>query len=318
MNKHQFCNNCNQSNHDYKHCHEPITSWGIILIRNNTNLTCNSSIDLLNSGIQINNKEDINKICESMNSVKFLLVRRRHSLGYTEFMRGRYANNNIDGIIFLFQQMIPYEIEMIKTKSFDELWTYFWNNDTKKMNLNKREYNISNEKFEQLKNKIDVDLPLDFYVNNVKSLYNDPEWGFPKGRKCRNETDFQCALREFCEETGYNDLDIKIISNIKPIIENIIGTNGISYRHIYFLAELISKNEPLINEKNNSEIGAIGFYTYEETIQLFREYHIEKRNIVRNIFIYYTNSSIHDNNDQDKNILIDSEPNEWCIENDDF
>ena len=40
----------------------------------------------------------------------------------------------------------------------------------------------------------------------------EAEWGFPKGRRNYQETDFECALREFSEETGYS------IKNIKNII----------------------------------------------------------------------------------------------------
>jgi 8-oxo-dGTP pyrophosphatase MutT (NUDIX family) len=32
--------------------------------------------------------------------------------------------------------------------------------------------------------------------------WEEPEWGFPKGRRDTQESDWVCALREFKEETG--------------------------------------------------------------------------------------------------------------------
>jgi 8-oxo-dGTP pyrophosphatase MutT (NUDIX family) len=41
-------------------------------------------------------------------------------------------------------------------------------------------------------------------LNNLNINYEHPEWEFPKGRKNKDESDIECALREFEEETGIN------------------------------------------------------------------------------------------------------------------
>ena len=46
-----------------------------------------------------------------------------------------------------------------------------------------------------------------------------------------------------------------IIKNIQPIEENLIGTNGIKYRHIYYIAEIAEDYLPEIN--GNNEIGGM-------------------------------------------------------------
>lgn len=296
--KQLHCDNCGTSGHDYKSCKESISSWGIILVRffNNglestTNVTDIKQYDG-SEGIKVNSKKDLELATQNMNLIKFLLVRRKHSLGYTEFIRGNYKKDNIDGIIYLFQQMTPEEIKNISIKSFDDLWDEFWGTDMRKKMFNKKQYSESKENFDALKNKIDVELSLDFYTSNVKPFYGIAEYGLPKGRKQRGESDIECAIREFCEETGYSQQDIKIINNVKPIIENMVGTNGVSYRFIYYLAEDLSNNKPTICEKNSNEIGDIGFFSFEESLQLIREYHIEKRNIIKNVFIFYMNNLI--------------------------
>jgi ADP-ribose pyrophosphatase YjhB (NUDIX family) len=204
-------------------------------------------------------------------------------LGFAEFIRGKYVVGNIMGIRALFNQMVQEELDMIRDHNFDELWEYFWGkNDIK------RDYNDSKEKFDKLKSKCSVECDLDFYVDNANPNYKFPEWGFPKGRKKRGETDLECALREFVEETEIDLNDIKILENVKPIIEDLTGTNGIKYRHVYFLAEM-TKNVEFTLDVNNkqSEIGDINFFLYDECINLLRDYHIEKKNILRKVLNYY-------------------------------
>ena len=295
--KYNYCSNCNKLNHDYKDCKEPITSWGIILI----NLTSiNKNLDKLDklvthsNNINIKNKvfnifpqnyKDLENLSSYMNNVRFLIVQRRHSIGFMDFLRGRYKIDNVDQINSLFQHMNKNEIELIKTKSFDELWCEMWNNDQHRINNLKKDFNMAKTQFEKLKNGDGIDLDLDFFVNNINPLYKFNEWGFPKGRKDRNETPIDCALREFKEETGMDVSKIKLINNIQPIEENLIGTNGIPYRHIYYVAEIYDNDIP--NITNNNEIGCIGYFNYNEAQQLIREYHIEKKNILQNLFMYY-------------------------------
>ena len=318
--KNLSCINCGNNSHDYKHCKEPVTSWGIILIQvadkaseNKKNISTDLKQFDKYDGISINNKNDLSEACKYMDLIRFLLVRRKHSLGYIEFIRGRYIKDNIDGIIYLFQQMTPVEIHKIDTMDFNDLWIDFWGSDSRKLLFNKKEFTESKEKFDSLKNKAGVELSLGFYIKNVKPFYSLPEWGFPKGRKLRGESDLDCAVREFSEETGLDSTDIKIITSVKPIIENIIGTNGVSYRHVYYLAENLSDKIPIITEKNNTEIGDIGFFTYEDANYILRDYHIEKKNILKNVFVYYLNLFVnHPEDDTDENT------NHWSTEVDNF
>lgn len=296
---HYACTNCGKMGHDYKNCDEPITSWGIILVKltdpNNIEHKkhfdkLNDITNTINNGIHIHSKDDLEKIGYYSNSILFLLVTRKHSLGYIEFIRGKYKLDNINGIIFLFQQMIPSEIERIKNaKDYDDLWSDFFDDTSKKITYQK-EFIDGKIKYEKLKNKIDVELPLSFYINNIKSHYDTQEVGFGKGRRKRGETDLECAIREFCEETGMTQQDFKIITNIKPIVENMTGTNGIKYRHIYYVAEAISDKCPKVdptNEIQYIEISNVDYYTYYEAYELIRDYHVEKRKIITNVFMYY-------------------------------
>ena len=198
----KLCLNCGNHQHEYKNCCEPLTSWGIIAVKieNNKkeriNIIHDKTIENNTTGIIINTLNDLNNMNKYMNNIYFLMVSRKHSLGYVEFLRGRYKPGNVSGITSMFEQMTKEEIEKIGEKKFDELWEEFWMSETMKNEMIK-EYNKSKMLYEQLKNKKGVELGLDFYINNIKPKYKNPEWGFPKGRKCKGETDIECAKREF-------------------------------------------------------------------------------------------------------------------------
>jgi 8-oxo-dGTP pyrophosphatase MutT (NUDIX family) len=288
--KYHNCTNCESNSHDYKDCPEPITSWGIILV----NLSELKEIPIKHHKINIKkhiyniapeSTYDLQLLGMITSKIKFLLIQRKHSLGYVDFIRGKYKLDNIDGINFLFQHMIQSEINKIKTLEFDDLWIDLWNNDQHKMSYIKKEFTLAKDKFNKLKTSQDLELNLDFYVNNVDPLYKSNEWGFPKGRKNRNETVKECAIREFCEETTIPRESIKVIDMIDPIEENLIGTNGVKYRHIYYLAETTIDSLP--DNKNNNEIGHMEFFTYNDGHETLREYHVEKRQIITSVFYYY-------------------------------
>ena len=305
--KKTYCANCNQSSHDYKDCPEPITSWGIILVNlslipfdvvhNKTNIKSH----IFN--ITPTTPSELNVLSQAMSSIKFLLVQRKHSLGYVDFLRGKYRIDNIDGINFLFQHMNQNEINKIKSESFDDLWKNLWNYDEGKLNHIQKEYLSAKQKFETLQTSSEIELNLDFYVNNVQPLYKSNEWGFPKGRRSKFESPKECALREFLEETNIPKDKIKLIDMIDPIEENLIGTNGIKYRHIYYIAEIKDDFLPQIN--GNNEIGGINYFCYNDANNIIRDYHVEKKEVLTSVYYYYLETILNNINNTN-NIIVEN------------
>ena len=74
-------------------------------------------------------------------------------------------------------------------------------------------------------------------VFDSKTKWVEQEWGFPKGRRNYKESNINCALREFEEETGYDKQSVSIIKNLLPFEETFVGSNLKSYKHIYFFAK---------------------------------------------------------------------------------
>lgn len=278
-----FCNNCGRNGHIFQQCKQPITSIGIIAFRYNSN-----NVSIPNAQV---NPED---------KYEFLMINRQHSLGYVEFMRGKYPVYNFDYLINIFNEMTISEKEKIKNNSFSQLWKDLWGEFIGQQYRN--EEKTSREKFNILKNGVDIGgskekYSLDTLIinSNVLVQWKDTEWGFPKGRRNFQEKDLACAYREFEEETGYTKRHLHLIQNVIPFEEIFTGSNMKSYKHKYFLAymEPESSTCSFPSEYYSSEVGEMKWLTFEECKAKIRPYNVEKLDILQKINTLLHNFSIH-------------------------
>jgi ADP-ribose pyrophosphatase YjhB (NUDIX family) len=127
---------------------------------------------------------------------------------------------------------------------------------------------------------------LNTLIANSSTQWTEPEWGFPKGRRNYQEKDIDCALREFSEETGYNQCRLTIIQNIIPYEEIFMGSNMKTYKHKYYVAymqcpnKLPSESSPIFQK---TEVSKMGWFTYDDCIARMRPYNLEKINILRKL-----------------------------------
>jgi len=250
-----YCNNCGKKGHMFYNCCLPITSNGVVAFRKNP----------------------------ETNSIEYLMIRRKHTLGLIDFIRGKYSVYNKYYINNMIYQMTNEEKEMLKTKEFEEIWFLVWGKPANFSNF-KNEENASKEKFNQLKTGINGQYTLADLVDASTTKWEEPEWGFPKGRRNYNETDLDCSIREFNEETGMTLEKNKIINNISPFEEIFFGSNYKSYKHKYFLTYMDFENvESVIQETN--EISQIQWKSYVDCIASIRTYNLEKKRMLSNIDI---------------------------------
>lgn len=286
------CNNCGKQGHSFKQCKNPITSFGVIIFR----------------------------ICPKTRQRQYLMIRRKDTLGFIDFMRGKYSVKNTQYILNMFKQMTYQEKMRLKTQTFDELWKELWSsNDSSKTNTNlppyyesfRQEEINSREKFSYLSTTyINYEKKITLLENLINQScigdkWDEPEWGFPKGRRNHQERDYECALREMTEETGYPIEFVKNIKNILPFDEYFLGSNYKSYKHKYYLMYMDYETSlrerrctkdidtKKINNENNddkrspddTEVSSVDWKSYEECLMCIRPYNLEKKRLITNIEI---------------------------------
>jgi 8-oxo-dGTP pyrophosphatase MutT (NUDIX family) len=256
MNKNTtICNNCGKQGHMFHQCKLPITSYGIIVFRS------------------------------SLEGVQFLMIRRKDSFGYIDFIRGKYSVNNLAQLNTIIDEMSIDEKNRILTQPFEILWSEMWG--VTNIQYKNEEYS-SKKKFETIKEGIlfnDKLLTLKDIVEISKTKWSETEWEFPKGRRIQKEKDLECALREFEEETGISKMDIKIIENVLPFEEIFIGSNHKSYKHKYFLAFMEKSNDVDLNLNNfqKTEVSKLEWKTIDKCLESIRPYNLEKKDLIKNI-----------------------------------
>ena len=252
-----YCNNCGKQGHVYNQCKMPITSIGMIAFRYNNN------------------------------QIEYLMIRRKDTLGFIDFMRGKYIVNNKFYIINMLKQMTIQEKERLRNLDFDTLWKQIWG-DNQISSQYKYEENVSKTKYNLLRNGINCNndfYDLNFLIDesNKYETWSEPEWGFPKGRRNYQENDYSCALREFNEETGIDISALTIMQNISPYEETFTGSNYKSYKHKYFLSCINNSDRINMNNFETSEVSCMEWKTYEQCMQHIRPYNLEKLSIMKNI-----------------------------------
>lgn len=299
-----YCVNCGKKGHTSKKCNLPIMSIGIICI-NLTGLNINLN-DILCYSKKLQNNylfeqdelRDMKDIYDKVNrctreelskKINYLMIRRKHSLSYVDFIRGKYDMDDYEHIHNTIYLMTNIEQHNLMNNKFEDLWLDLWSTN---YNMNySQEYEESKTKFEKLKSgciihKNDIMFNVNFQsiIEQKNRVNTEPEWGFPKGRRDINESNIDCAKREFREETGIHENDYFIL-NMSPLEETYLGSNHIRYKHIYYFAQTpkytvidVDQN----NEHQKIEIGDIKWLTFEEGYSRIREYHIEKKNVLNN------------------------------------
>ena len=261
------CCNCGQIGHIYKNCREPKTSLGIISF----------------------------KIID--NDLKFLMIQRRNTHGFVEFLKGKYNLYDLEFLKRIINEMSIQEKKSLLRDEFEDIWKQLWTKAdiTLYSNSQMNEYRISKSKFLNLKRGGYYDyynpkklINLEYLIKTSSTNWKGPEWGFPKGKRKIKENDMSCAIREYTEETGLDKKDIQLL-NLEPKVEIINATNNIKYKHIYYFARIKTEKQLSIDSNNFdqvNEISNIGYYDYKTCLSLMRPYHKDRKIILYHIYEY--------------------------------
>lgn len=302
--RHTYCNtssavkqclNCAQTGHVYRECPYPHTSYGVILFR-----------------------QVVDEVA-SPPRVEYLLICRRHTFGYVECVRANFDLTDRAYTRQLLCEMTVDERTKIATLPFKQLWADLWQDKkqaaTGVVERYYHEYSRAKAQFNSLRTS---EMFQRLLTSLPASVWTSPEWGFPKGKRNRNESAQTCALREMAEETG---LSSKYAYNLlgrrqgfgEPIIEAFRGTDGQLYRHVYYIAEYLSHpydtnlecpstthrsfgsanhvlppptSIPRIDPSNpqqTREVSAIDWCTYATCMERIRSYNTAKRTMLTDV-----------------------------------
>jgi len=268
-----------------------IYSYGIVCFKldNELNINYKTIQNKLNDKISEPITDEVMNLYK--NKIKILLVQRKHSFSYVEFIRGKYDETNVDKLTELLNLMTKEELDKILQNNFDTIWCDLWKKTATHLKY-KQEYILSNNKFNYVQEKYNIN-SLILY----DKLYKTPEWGFPKGRKNKFESNIKCAIREFEEECGIIKHKYKLLDRIIPITETITCED--IYKLVYYFAMIkkeFNNEEININPENKHqdiEIGDIRYLTYDEVMPLIRPYFKEKIEVINNIFTMLINIITH-------------------------
>lgn len=233
---------CEKLFHTMRNCKQPITSNGIIHVHDG----------------------------------KYLMICRKKSLGYVDFISGKYSLVSVQHLRNLVDEMTMEEKRNIMEWTFVRLSNDLWGGGMVEQH--------AFEKFTTLKTGVLIEdkwVCLAALVEESQTKWETPEWGFPKGRRHVNESDLACALREYEEETGYSRKNVQLITNLMPYEEVFIGSNYKAYKHKYYVAFNVRKNPDTVVYCN--EVSEMRLFTYEEAMEAIRPYNIERKNVLTRV-----------------------------------
>jgi hypothetical protein len=186
--QYNFCNNCGKNGHMFHQCKQPITSIGVIAFRYNKG------------------------------EAEYLMIRRKDSLGFVDFMRGKYPLHNKNYLMNIIDEMTVGEKERLLTMDFDELWSYLWGDN---IGIQYRgEEKVSRDKFSSLKHGIKTNntyFTLNSLIANSNTAWETPE--FQKSEVSKVEWK---PYSDVCKMIRpYNLEKIDVITRVNTVLSNL-------------------------------------------------------------------------------------------------
>ena len=279
------CSNCGKIGHVFRSCNVPTESVGIIAFRN-----ARQDRSFYDEKFEYLEKKQL-PISQSQfpiiidNRIRVACIRRKNTYEFVDFVKGKwiqiYRKNKErfvpdERVIGMLCRMTHSELNIIFKQSFRNIWRNFWCNYNFGRNFQNAESIFKRERPRILR----------LYEKNKKRIRSTcpffPPWELPKGRKNGQESQLDCAYREFVEEMGYLRNDFYTYPDCKSIEERYKSTDDKWYSNHYFLAQVLpTAPKPIVNRRKGNvnqvgEIGDVGWFTFHQVCQLInRVYKLE-------------------------------------------
>jgi ADP-ribose pyrophosphatase YjhB (NUDIX family) len=250
------CINCGKQGHIYKTCPNPLTSYGIILFHI---LPCKS--------------------------IEYLMICRRYTFGYVEFVRCTFDITNIEYVKQLISEMTSVERTNLLNTSYTELWGSLWYIQREYDGRYQKDFDRAQSQFQRLL-KSDIVREMLVTLDDI-APWKCPEWGFPKGKRNKHETGVMCAKREMTEETNVRDQNFRILRDFNMVTECFRGSDNLIYQHNYYIAQTLSPTLTGWIDENNimqlREVSDVQWMSFEKCIRSIRPYNLAKKELLTQI-----------------------------------
>lgn len=214
----------------------------------------------------------------SNNEIEVMMVKKRVSFHYVEFVMHPYSRNDEESILRLFDNMSSDEKIDILSLEYPKMYARIWLINPELGRLSS-DVKLSAERYEKylfLKNSFEKNFVTHDGGKRLRELINRSEtvdslWEIPKGRKASpQERDLTCAVRELEEETGIPATDFNVLHDAPIVL--VYNNARVKYVNTYFIALLNSAGEKW-NQPRNLRIN------YESSQQISEISHISWMNI---------------------------------------
>jgi 8-oxo-dGTP pyrophosphatase MutT (NUDIX family) len=213
------------------------------------------------------------RISPVTNQPEYLMIRRKNTLGYMDFVRGKMPLAHKRYLMQMFNQMTVSEK--------DSLCVLAQTPHLCKEKITSLMLGVQSKTGETY-NTVSL-----IQESNEYGAWTEPEWGFPKGKRNSHESDYACALREFNEETGFSVNLFQSITTTEPVEELFIGSNMKTYKHKYIPMFIPYQASLALNMNGfqTSEVSAMRWMDYTECMQVIRGYNVEKKNMLTQLHV---------------------------------
>lgn len=205
-----YCKNCGKQGHMFHKCKMPITSIGIIAFYIDTKYIPKTVSQTAEGGGGGGGEPEVNI---TGGEIRYLMICRKDSLGYIDFIRGKYMVQDKEYIMSMFKQMSLDEKRRILENDFDTLWNLLWG-ETAGLNQYKTEKQISRENFNQLRRGIFT--PLKIYNETPKDIQGQSS---PINELNRHASLDVCPISNLHRFKGDENAEPTLLYNLETMIE---------------------------------------------------------------------------------------------------
>lgn len=220
----------------------------------------------------VNNKEIKTKKSYGVSICRFnvhtgqyemLMVKKRCTYNFVEFVLGHYTGNNRARLLYLFNGMTNDEKLTIMSLDYGNIYYKVFLTNPDSPQFNKDGYSADNlARYKVYKQKF-----MDAFVRDggqklrdivEKSTNIETIWEIPKGRKSDpKEKELNCAVRETMEETGVTDFEYNLLMDISPRRMTHMDVN-IRYSNWFYIAVIKDQTyEPQVSFKNMQQVSEV-------------------------------------------------------------